>query len=378
MKRNDNENQTVVDEDDMSASSVRVEVPATTANLGSGFDCLGLALDLWNTFDVRLKVIGDVKGGEDDRLLWILPGKTEFKGEGSEDLSSGKNNLFFRAIERGLVGDPVVKTLGQSTGRPDSYVKVDVIVNNSVPLSSGLGSSATAIIAGLLVANALRSQPYDNDWLLNLATEMEGHPDNVAAALLGGLTVCAVNNERSNMSSGDESVATCVEAVSLDPPESLWVTVAVPDFYVGTGDARATLPSRVMRSEAVFNLSRAALWVAAVASGQLEKIGTATEDKLHQSYRSSLIPGLDNIFKAAKAAGALGVALSGAGPSVVAFSYHNVTEKIGSYMEEAFRKVGVTARIFTLRPNATGATVRRRLDEDERTFLFRTDLAGGL
>lgn len=149
-----------------------------------------------------------------------------------------------------------------------------------------------------------------------------------------------------------------VRSISVAPPPKLWVAVAVPDFYLKTSYSRAKLPTRVTRDEAVFNLSRAALWVAAMATGDLEAIADATEDRLHQPYRSELIPGLSDVFDGARRAGALGVALSGSGPSVAAFCRRERAEAIGDAMAAAFRKVGVTARVFLTRPAPTGARVR--------------------
>lgn len=335
-------------------TTIRVAVPATTANLGPGFDSLGLALDLWNQFEATVDALPHQAGaaasphpsnGESGRTSGSSPGlsgqvarfptlvRTICVGEGDGELPSGEDNLVFKAICKGLEGD-------------DGYDgRLSLTITNRVPLSSGLGSSATAIVAGLLIGNALRRNPLSKDELLNRAAAMEGHPDNVAAALLGGLTVCATRRDGT------------VDAISTRVPEQLRVTVAVPDFYLGTRDARGALPNRVSLQDAVFNLSRAALWVAAAVSGRFDALDTATEDALHQPYRSPLIPGLSEVFAAAKEAGAAGIALSGSGPSVAAFSTPEATDAIGEAMRVAFRRVGVTARIFSMQPSKQGATI---------------------
>lgn len=298
---------------------VTVEVPATTANLGPGFDSLGLAIDLWNRFDIeidgrRVASLDDVKSVE-----------VMCDGEGAGDLSVDESNLVYRAFARALQGETFPE-------------RVRLWVKNQVPLSSGLGSSATAIVGGLVAGNAFRHSPLSKDKLLEMATEFEGHPDNVAPALFGGLAVSAVT---------EDGGVTCI---SVRPPDELWVCVAVPDFYLSTKDTRAQLPQRVSRQDAVFNLSRAALWVAAAANGELSALRIATEDTLHEPYRQELIPGLDGVFEAALGADAYGVALSGSGPSVAAFCSKEKGEEIGDAMRQAFRKVGVTARIYLRRP----------------------------
>lgn len=326
-------------------SHIQVMVPATTANLGPGFDTLGLALDLWNRFEATLTPPERRSLAEHP----LRPDTVRLKqvtctGEGADDLSCASDNLVYQGV---------LTALGAGEGAPSDDARDDeadawglhLVIDNQVPLSSGLGSSATAIVAGLLIGNQLRRQSLYPSQLLDLAFDMEGHPDNVAAALLGGLTVCVINQDGR------------VDALSVPPPEDLWVIVAVPDFYLGTKDSRGALPDRVSRSDAVFNLSRAALWVAAATTGRLDVLRTATEDRLHQPYRSSLIPGLNDVFAEALSAGALGVALSGSGPSVVAFAVKEETRRIEAAMRAAFRRVGVTPRLYTLRPTARGARV---------------------
>ena len=305
---------------------VIARVPATTANLGPGFDALGMSLDLWNEFEFTADT-GNVVRSADEAEVTVA-----CEGEGAGELPEGRDNLVFKSFVKAF--EP-----------GDVPARVQIVVRNRVPLSSGLGSSATAIVGGLAAGLKLRTGELPLDLLIDLASRLEGHPDNVAPATLGGLVTSAVRRDGS------------VEALSVRPPESLWVCLAVPDFYLRTERARERLPERISREDAVFNLSRAALWIAACATGRLDVLRTATEDVLHQPYRRELIPGLDEVFQAATECGAYGVALSGSGPSVAAFCARERGEAIGEAMRVAFRKVGVTARIILTRPSTRGVQV---------------------
>lgn len=332
---------------------VTVKVPATTANLGPGFDALGLALDLWNTFEVLWESDSCPKVPAPERLKVA---SVTVEGEGSETLPADETNLVFKAMEAGFSGEALPQ------GR------VSLKITNCVPLASGLGSSATAIVAGLLAANARRKEKLSVDQLIEIATRIEGHPDNVAPALLGGLVVSVV----------EENGA--VRSLSVPVPNELWVCVAVPDFYLDTRYSRERLPERVSRQDAVFNLSRSALWVAAMASGDLSALRVATQDVLHQPYRSALIPGLDDVFAAALKAGAVGVALSGSGPSVTAFCREHDGPVVGEAMSRAFRKVGVTTRTWIVRPASTGAIVEiaESPGQPARGPRYECNLSGGV
>lgn len=311
---------------------VIVQVPATTANLGPGFDALGMALDLWNHFEFEVSGTADtpalVRSANDE----AHDVQVECLGEGADDLPSNATNLVYKALVRGL------KPAAPPT-------RVALRVHNKVPLSSGLGSSATAIVGGLAAASALQGDALSTEEIINLASEMEGHPDNVAPAILGGL-VASVTDATGR-----------IESIGVLPPDELKVCVAVPDFYLNTRQTRGRLPERVSREDAVFSLSRSALWVAAIAAGRLDALGIATEDVLHQPYRAELIPGLEDVFASARSAGALGVALSGSGPSVAAFCREETISAVGEAMRRTFRKVGVTARIFHTRPSKQGVQV---------------------
>jgi homoserine kinase len=300
--------------------TITIRVPATTANLGPGFDALGLALDLWNEA--------------------VITPATEFavtvKGEGANRLASGKNNLMIRAAQR----------LADRARTPLPPFHADCL--NAIPLSSGMGSSSAAIVTGMLAANALIENRFSRDEILNLASEMEGHADNVAPALLGGLVVATMQGRK---------VIVRKIPVGARYIVPLRVTIVLPDFYLPTRQARAALPKRVPMKNAVHNISRAVLVTEAFRTGDLTLLGEAMTDKLHQPYRLKLIPGAHSAMEAAKEAGAAAVALSGAGPGVIAFSSKAESE-IGEAMQRAFEQAGLTARIFNLRASDRGAEIQ--------------------
>ncbi len=296
---------------------VCVRVPATTANLGPGFDALGLALDLWNetefvrTDDARLDVI--------------------IQGEGEGSLPTDEQNLIVASALQ------IFAHLGESPGG----LRIRCI--NRIPLTSGLGSSSAAMLAGMLGANALLDEPLSRDEILRIAVENEGHPDNLVPAMLGGLVASVFQNGR-----------LIVRKLTVSP---MAITVVFPDFYFPTGMARQILPERVARQDAVFNLSRAVLVIKAFETGDLALLGEVMEDALHQPYRLPLIPGAQEAMQAARRAGASAVALSGAGPSLIAFSGQPADSQIGLAMQQAFAQAGLSARIFALNISQSGASI---------------------
>jgi len=294
---------------------VRVTVPASTANLGPGFDCLGLALGLYNT--VEMSVLED--GFE-----------MEIEGEGEERLRRDRGNLIIRAAD----------AVWAHLGRRPVGLKVKAI--NGIPLGSGLGSSAAAILCGLAAANALMENLLSKLELLRLAYQLEGHPDNAAAALFGGLTMVSA--------AGDDLL---VDALDVPP---LQVAMAVPDVRLSTREAREALPRQVPLADAVFNIGRAMFVVRALQSGDTNLLGRAMADRLHEPYRRKLIPGFDAAAQAAREAGAAAVALSGAGPSVAAFAPDGHA-KIADAMKAAFEAKGVKCRTFVLPVDRQGVQI---------------------
>lgn len=297
--------------------SVRVRVPATTANLGPGFDALGLALDLWNEADFALRRNGSVE--------------LTISGEGVDGLPRDEQNAIAAAALQ----------VFQLAGKKASGLRIDCV--NRIPLTSGLGSSSAAMLTGMLGANALLGEPFSRPDILTMATENEGHPDNVVPAMLGGLVASAIH---------DGHVITRKLLVS-----PMAVTVVLPDFYFPTKAAREILPEYVLRQDAIFNLSRAVLVIKALETGDMSLLGQVMEDSLHQPYRLPLIPGAGEAIQAARRAGASGVALSGAGPSLIAFSGQPADPGIGLAMQAAFEQAGLSARIFPLNISQSGASV---------------------
>ena len=291
---------------------VEVAAPATTANLGPGFDCLAMALDVWNT--VTLEV-----GGRG----------VEVHGEGDGVLSLGADNLVHRAA------DALFRETGVS---PPNFA---LTCHNAIPLERGLGSSAAAVVGGLLAANALCGEPLSPHDLLRLAVRLEGHPDNAAAALFGGCQIVAQD--------GDDLL--CAPAPL---PSGLRAVLFIPEEAMNTAQARAVLPPVVSRQDAAFNAARTALLVNALAAGRLEHLRTATQDRLHQPQREVLFPAMRLIFSAALNAGAHGVFLSGAGSTVLALaSAREMT--IGYEMADVAEKAGVRGDIRVVDLSARGA-----------------------
>jgi homoserine kinase len=295
--------------------TLTIKVPATSANLGPGFDALGLALDLWNESAFELA---------DDFSVYI-------EGEGKGRLSQGRNNMIFRAAQK----------LVERTGK--KLPPCIVYCVNHIPTGSGLGSSAAATLTGLLAANALTESKLSHDEILNIASELEGHPDNVAPALMGGLVV-------STISAGK------VIARKL-PISPVHVTVVLPDFHFPTNEARGSLPKQVEIKDAIYNISRAVLLTEAFRTGDLTLLGEAMTDALHQPYRLPLIPGAQEAMQAMKAEGAA-VALSGAGPSLIAFT--RTESNAGSAAKHAFQRAGLSARIFQLAVSNRGAEIHTK------------------
>jgi len=322
-----------------------VWVPATSANLGPGFDCLGLALDLWNR--TSFSTVEPDRSGQPPNSGASPRVQVNVSGEGSGWLPGDQRNLVARAARH----------LFEAVGAPQpAYLLVQC--KNDIPLSSGLGSSSAAVLSGLLGANALLDSALSQQELLALAAEIEAHPDNVAPALLGGLVIVTQAEEVETTTLEKERNATghsrlVVQRLDLPP---LHAAVVLPDVRLSTRQARAALPARVPLADAVFNLGRTALVIQALQAGNIRLLSSVMHDRLHQPYRLPLIPGAAAALKAAQDAGAA-AALSGAGPSIVAFSTHDPAEII-SRMKAAFRQAGLHTRSFKLKISPSGAQVQ--------------------
>jgi homoserine kinase len=283
---------------------VRVRVPATTANLGPGYDILGLALTLYNTVEME----------KADRF------SVEIEGEGADSLPRDEANIAYQAAQE------LFKAV---SGKPVSF-KLKLV--NEIPLARGLGSSAAARIGALVAANKLAGDRLDQSALLTMAAKLEGHPDNVTPALVGGLTATALQNDR----------VTFLKFAKVR--DDLKVVAAIPDFEVSTNEARKVLPKNVSLADYVSSGSNILFTIASLSGeGDPELLALSMQDRVHQPYRAKLIPGMEDVFRAAKEAGAQGVALSGSGSTIGAFSIGNKedrNEEIGRAMVHAFEKAG--------------------------------------
>ena len=301
-------------------TSLTLSVPASAANLGPGFDSLGLALSLRNTLEVRAAPSG----------IRVL-----IEGEGKDSLPSDASNLIVRAMLK----------VYRLADRPAPGLELRA--HNHIPLAAGLGSSAAAIVSGLAAADALTGLGLPRARLLQLASEMEGHPDNAAAAIFGGLNLVV---------EGPDGPAAHPLPLVLSR-----VVLVIPDLPLATSDMRRALPRNVPLEDAVFNLSHTALLLEALRAGDPRLLAEAMQDRLHQPYRARFVPGFQAVCRAALAAGAAGAALSGAGPSVLAFTFGREAE-VGQAMVQAFERHGVASRWRSLPIDLQGLQIEAAPD----------------
>jgi homoserine kinase len=254
---------------------IDVKVPATSANIGPGFDCLGIALNMYNHFYVE----------ETDGGLSI---------SGCEEIFRNETNLFYISMKKCF----------EKIGCIDKIKGLNIRIETDIPVSRGLGSSASCIVGGILAANEIGKGNLPIDVMLELASEIEGHPDNVTPALLGGMTVSVSEGGR-------------VYYQKVNLPKGIRFCSIIPDFTLSTKDARSVLPDYIPRQDGIFNIARVSLLISALSNGDLDLIKIACMDKLHQPYRESLIPGYGEIIDECRNLNCLGVFLSGAGPTIM-------------------------------------------------------------
>ncbi|MDZ8024425.1 MAG: homoserine kinase [Nostoc sp. SerVER01] len=297
-------------------SGVTVTVPATTANLGPGFDCIGAALKLYNQF----KFTRVEEGG----LIITVT------GEEAQRVQTDESNLLYQAFTR----------FYQHIEQTPPSVKIEIQLG--VPLARGLGSSATAIVGGLVAANQLEGSPMSQSQVMELAIAMEGHPDNVVPAFLGGCRLAA---------SGGAGWEIC------DVPwhQDIIPVVAIPNFELSTSEARRVLPTEVTRADAIFNTAHLGLLLRGLETGKAEWLKTALQDKLHQPYRKALIPGYDAVNLAAVTAGAYGMVISGAGPTLLALTDELHSEAVEAAMSSTWEQEGIIANVRSLSLDIQGA-----------------------
>ncbi|MBI3280083.1 MAG: homoserine kinase [Acidobacteria bacterium] len=292
-----------------------VRVPASSANLGPGFDALGLALGLY--LDCRFRC---------HRSLRI-----HVSGRDADAIPTGEDNLIWQtalAVARDVQG---------------TLSPIELEISNDIPIGKGLGSSAAALTAGVVIADQLLGLGWKRLRILDEAAKLEGHPDNVAACVLGSIVASAIDS------------GGVARAVRLEMPEHFGVALVVPDFVVPTTKARGILPDRYARADAIFNVQRAALLVAAFATGTATAFPTALEDRIHQPHRAALVPGLDEVLKL-RAPGLLGCALSGAGPSILVF-YERGCEQVCDLVRQIFAIHGHAAELLAIDVDRSGYEV---------------------
>ena len=307
---------------------VTVEAPATIANLGAGYDTLGLAVDL--TLHVTIEARSAAVGEPDVEL--------SIEGEGVGELVADRSNRLVVALEAGLAELGVDGLDGLTWA---------IEMTNPIPLERGLGSSAAATVAGLIAASALAGVELDRSTVLRLATAIEGHPDNVAPALFGGLTASIALDDR-------------VESIRLDPPTDVVLLAWIPDRRLKTSEMRSVLPESVPRADALANLARVAVGVAGLASGRSDVLALLTQDRLHEPYRAAAYPELPHLVDAARAAGAIGACLAGSGSTVVAFvtaDSDETAQAVGAALTTTATYLNLPGRLERLAPRAAGARV---------------------
>jgi homoserine kinase len=298
--------------------SVMVQVPATTANIGPGFDCLGAALQLYNRFTFTPQ----------DAQITITA-----SGVNADRVGLDADNMAYTSFVK----------LFDYLGKPVPGVKIDL--HMEVPLARGLGSSATAIVGGLVGANVLAGNPLSVQAIADLATEIEGHPDNVVPALCGGCRLSATGVDRA------------WEVSELSWHKAVIPVVAIPAFELSTQSARAVLPATYGRSDVVFNMAHLGLLMQGLATGNADWLKAGLQDCIHQPFRKALIAHYDEVRSAAIAAGAHGMVISGAGPTLLALTDRDHSEAVRSAMVQAWETAGISAQALVLDLDRQGALI---------------------
>ncbi|KGK88803.1 homoserine kinase [Clostridium sp. HMP27] len=292
---------------------IEVVVPATSANFGPGFDTLGVALNLYNKFYIE----------EIEKGLII---------EGCEEQYRDENNLVYTSMKRCF----------EKIGYEEKGIKISI--KSDIPPSRGLGSSASCIVAGVLGANSIAGNKLDTDDILTLATEIEGHPDNIVPALLGGMTTAIYENHS-------------VYFDKINIKEGVKFCSLIPDFRLSTEKSRAVLPKEVSYKDAIFNVGRVSLMITSLINGNFDMLKVACQDKLHQPYRGKLIESYEEVVNTSKELGALGVFLSGAGPTIMTLLEEKNMEFYNN-IKSALKSLNGEWIIKELYLDLKGATVR--------------------
>ena len=306
---------------------VSVKVPATAANLGPGFDCFGIALPIYNTITIE-ETVYPVDGLEINVITKEDKDVTDFH------IRTDKSNVVYKAIE----------LLYNLTGQTPPAMKITI--HTGIPIAKGLGSSASVIVGGLVAANKLLGDPADDVALLSIANEVEGHPDNITPAMVGGFVLSSVEDDGS------------IVYRKIDWPENWKLTVCIPDYELSTSISRSVLPEKLPFADAAFNAGRCAMFIEALYTKDVELMKLALQDKIHQPYRTRLVPGMDEIITSLKHnENVIGTVLSGAGPALLVISQGNGLREIKNIIKEVWDGFGVTAEILTMMVENEGVKI---------------------
>jgi len=304
----------------MNNSVVKVTIPASTANLGPGFDALGMAFQLYSVVEMAIS--------EETTI--------ELVGKELQGTPADKSNLLYQVA----VG--LFQEAGLSV--PELFIRAA----SDAPLTRGLGSSAAAIVGALVAANQLAGEPFTRDQLFAKASQMEGHPDNVGASMFGGIVVATMPDQE----------GAAVPYVKLPVPQGLQTLVVIPEFPLSTEKARKVLPQVYSKQDVVYNVGHSSLLVAALAQGRLDLMGQAMADRLHQPYRAELVPGLKDILDQATQHGAAGAALSGAGPTILCFFQTEEEQaRLREFVDRVMKGHDISYRVMILLPDEHGVQV---------------------
>lgn len=307
---------------------ISVKVPATTANMGPGFDCFGMALTLYNKITLEELVYPD-KGLE----INMIPGEQDNEAS-LFTIPTDKTNIVYKAVE----------LLYNYVGQTPPNLRINI--QTDIPVAKGLGSSASVIVGGILAANKLLGNPADEAALLSIANDLEGHPDNITPAIVGGFCISSAEEDGS------------IIYKKIDWPDEWKIAVCMPDYELATQISRSVLPEKVSMEDAVFNLKRSAMFIDALHTQNSELMRYALRDKLHHPYRSRLIPGFQEIKEdLAEVSTVIGTVISGAGPSIIVIYENNNYDEINKRINTVWEGLGVKAIVKKLNIDTKGAVI---------------------
>ena len=308
---------------------VSVKVPATSANIGPGFDCMGLALPLYNIITVEETVLPGT-GVE----INVISESEAVSAMSLEHIPLDENSLAYKAIEL------LYNSIGQTPG------ELKITIRSQIPVARGLGSSSSVVVGALIAANELLGRPADEAALLSIACELEGHPDNITPAIIGGVVIASQEEDGS------------VIYRKLNWPEEWAITVCVPDFELSTDIARSVLPKEVPMKDAIFNTKRLGMFIQAINTKDSDLMRLALQDRLHQPYRIKLIQGLEDIMNNLRhVENVLGCVISGAGSSILVISEKNNLDKIKNIVKETWENQNIKCIIKTMNIEMQGAKI---------------------